>query len=310
MADLDALEAAKKRIELEKARRSWLKGDLRYKLDETQRQIYDAANTAWNRNRGGSTTGAVSIDALRALPEVVVAALCSRRLGKSTVACVKATETCLAKPNAVVLYVAKNGVDVGMIVEGIFNVVIKGDAPQDCAPDVNLNTGVVRFPHNGSRIEFHGADDKKIEDIRGRAADGVVTDEIGAWQDPKYALDSILKQTVMTTGGWIFIPTTPPKSQGHNSREVLEDLDRRGLVSRYTLLDSRRIDPIWKVKYLVEAGETEEHALEVVQSNGRVRPKGTTARREYFVEFCTDAEAAVHPAWPDLEDELVVRVER
>ncbi len=309
-ACLRALEALAERYRLEEVGKAWREGTLAYKLDETQRRIYEAANAAWNRNRGAArAAGEVSLEALRSLPEVVAAALCSRRLGKSTVACVKAAETCLQKANAVVLYLAKDGVDVGLIVDGIFKEVVLKDAPKELAPEIKLHSGMVVF-RNGSRIEFHGANDGKIEDLRGRAADGVVADEIGSWQDPRYALDSILKQTVMTTRGWIFIPTTPPKAAGHNSKDVIEELDRRGLVSRYTLLDSRRIEPVWKAKYLVEAGEGEERALEIVRSGGQVRPLGTTARREYFVEFCTDDEEAVHPAWTGLESELVVRVAR
>lgn len=288
---------------------AWNRGDLSYKLDATQKKIYEAANSAWNRNRAQRPSGELSMEALKALPEIVAAALCSRRLGKSTVACVKASETCLRKPKSVVLYVAKDGVDVGMIVDGIFNMAILPDAPSSVRPEYKRHAGMVEF-RNGSRIEFHGANDGKIEDLRGRAADGVVADEIGSWQDPKYALDSILKPTVMTTGGWIFIPTTPPKEPGHNSKDVIDDLDSRNLVSRYTLLDSLRIEPIWKAKYLVEAGETENHALDVVRSNGSIRPKTTTARREYFVEFCVDDEMAVHPDWAALEHELTVSVER
>lgn len=305
---LRLLEVLAAQYTREAAWAKWRKGDLSYKLDETQVKIYSAANAAWERV-GAAPAGELSLSALKALPEVVAAALCSRRLGKSSVACVKAAETCLRKPNAVVLYLAKDGVDVGLIVDGIFKAVIAADAPKELVPEIKLHSGMVVFK-NGSRIEFHGANDGKIEDLRGRAADGVVADEIGSWQDPKYALDSILKQTVMTTRGWIFIPTTPPKSPGHNSKDVIDELDRRGLVSRYTLLDSRRIEPIWKVKYLVEAGESEERALEIVRSGGVVRPQGTTARREYFVEFCADEDSTVHPGWMEAERECVVRVRR
>lgn len=304
----------KEYAQLAKRHESWRAGDLRFLLDETQQRIYDAAHAAWRLGEAADTTTLavkdLTLEALAKRPKRQFAARCSRRLGKSTVAGVLAAEIAIKRPGSTIIYVAKDAVDIAKVVYDIFEHPDTGllkSCPPDVKPAWKEQAKIYEFK-NGSVLELHGADDGKIEDLRGRAAHFIVPDEIGAWQDPEYALKSVLIPMTHTTDGRIFIPTTPAKTPGHPSKAILDDLEAKGLASRFTIIDSRRLTPIQKVEALVDAGETPEHALVVVQSNGAVLPIGTTARRELFVMDVTDAGSAFLPEFQDVESKLLVRV--
>lgn len=293
---------------------AWRRGDLGFLLDETQQRIYDAAHAAWRLHERAQTTGSaeveLTLEALARRPKRQFAARCSRRLGKSTVAGTLALEIAIKRPGSTIIYVAKDAVDIAKVIHDIFEHPETGilrTCPEDVRPEAKDQGRRYDFK-NKSVIEFHGADDGKIEDLRGRAAHFIVPDEIGAWQDPEYALRSVLVPMTHTTDGRIFIPTTPAKTPGHPSKAILDKLEAEGLASRFTIIDSKRLTPIQKVEALVDAGETPQHALEVVKSHGRVLPKTTTARRELFVMDVTDAGSAVLPEFQDIESEILVRV--
>jgi hypothetical protein len=292
----------------------WRVGDLAFLLDETQTRIYEAAHKAWRLGERAETEASADVEltmeALEKRPKRQFAARCSRRLGKSTVAGTLALEIALNRPGSTIIYVAKDAVDIAKVIHDIFEHPETGilrTGPKDIRPEPK-DQGRHYLFHNGSVIEFHGADDGKIEDLRGRAAHFIVPDEIGAWQDPAYALQSVLIPMTHTTGGRIFIPTTPARTPGHPSKAILDKLEAEGLASRFTIIDSKRLTPIQKVEALIDAGETPQHALEVVKSQGRVLPQTTTARRELFVMDVTDAGSAVLPEFQDIETNLLVRV--
>jgi hypothetical protein len=306
------LAAAEEQITADLWRRGMLADML---LDTTQMKMYRAAQSAWAKNADvGALTSLkleeLTIEALAKMPKKIAGAKCSRRIGKSSVALVISCEICLAKPGSVVKYLAKDAVDVETIVTRIMEHPKDGllrTCPESVKPTYKPAAGVYEFK-NKSRIEFYGVEDQKIEDLRGHAADFAVCDEIGSWKDPKYAIDSVVVPSIMTTGGMIYVLSTPAKTPGHGSKAIFDDLARDGLLTRFTICDSERIAPIQKVEFLVLAGETPEHALKVVKSNGRIIPKSTTARRELFVMDVTDAGSAVLPEFQDIESEVVVRV--
>jgi hypothetical protein len=80
---------------------------------------------------------------------------------------------------------------------------------------------------------------------------------------------------------------------------LYEQLSGAGATATYTILDNDMVDADKKVEYLVEAGETDAHAREIVYRGAEATT--TTAKREYFCEFVTDASTAVVPEYtPDL----------
>jgi hypothetical protein len=293
---------------------AWAAGDLRFLLDETQRRIYDAAHAAWRLTESHDKTKdlppeALTLEVLKARPKRQFAARCSRRIGKSTVAGVFSLEIALQRPGSRIVYVAKDAVHIAKVVFDIFEHPDTGlfrTCPKAMRP--NYREQAKTYEVGTSRIEFYGADDEKIEDLRGGAAHFVVPDEIGAWQEPVYAIQSVLIPLTHTTGGRIYIPTTPAKTSGHTSKAFLDAIEKQGLAIRLTIIDSKRLTPIEKVEALVDAGEKPEHALEVVKSGGRLLPRTTTARRELFVMDVTDAGSAVLPEFQDIEEKLLVRV--
>lgn len=311
------IEAARRaqNSELAKIERNyWLTGQLRFLLDETQLLIDDTVEAAFATSEAGSAAlglshADVSIEALQELPEIVAFLLCSRKLGKSAYCCVKALETCIRKERAWVQYFAPNGKDAADIAEDIMERVLLKTCPDEIRPKFNPHLKEYEFP-NGSVIQFEGVNDAKIEDKRGPPADLAIGDECGSWDRFTYAIESVIKPMTLESGGRILLPTTPSASVGHPSKAEYEKRKKAGAAAKFVLTDSQRIPPIKMVKYLVEAGEEPAHAVEVVKSKGKVLPEQTTAQREYFCEFVTEAGRAVLPEWGRLADELTVRVQR
>jgi len=312
---LDALlKADKEERAKAKIAYDWQTGNLRFLLDETQQRIYDAAHAAWRMTDAQDETtnlpaSELTLEVLAKRPKRQFAARCSRRIGKSTVAGVFCLELAIKRPGSRIVYVAKDAVHIAKVVFDIFEHPDTGlfrTCPKHMRP--NYREQAKTYEVGKSRIEFYGADDGKIEDLRGGAAHFVVPDEIGAWQEPVYAIESVLIPLTHTTQGRIYIPTTPAKTPGHTSKAFLDKIEAQGLAMRLTIIDSKRLTPIQKVEALVDAGETPEHALVVVQSNGAVLPVGTTARRELFVMDVTDAGSAFLPEFQDVEHKLLVRV--
>jgi hypothetical protein len=73
----------------------------------------------------------------------------------------------------------------------------------------------------------------------------------------------------------------------------------------FTIRDAPHVpDPV-KVEYLVESGESEAVAHKAIFEMGW--PTGTTARREYFCEFVTDASSAVIPEFTKEREQAMTR---
>jgi hypothetical protein len=93
----------------------------------------------------------------------------------------------------------------------------------------------------------------------------------------------------------VVIATTPPRSPGHDSAALYHRLADRGAVSKFDIRYSCTIDDAQKFQALYDAGEKPERIPGIL--NGSLAPETTTARREFFLEFCTDADTAVVPEY-------------
>lgn len=274
-------------VRAEMARRAaaalWSRGNLAYKLDPTQRRIKEAIGTTKERK---------------------FFLLCSRRLGKSFTLVLEAFETALKKPLARVLYLAPTGKDAADIVTDIVDGHLLPDCPAASRPDYDRQQKVYTFP-NGSTIRFKGVNGEHAENLRGGAADLVILDECGTMDDLAYVVSSVVMPMTLTTNGRVLLATTPSRSPGHDSVSIYEDLAGRNAAVKFTLLDNPRVAPEIKVEFLVEAGESLDHATRVIQ--GEARPATTTALREYWCEFVTDAASAVLPEFTAEAEKTLVR---
>lgn len=275
---LQDLQAARRQI----VKALWFRGDLSYQLHDTQKKIQLAYDATLGRQ---------------------FYLLCSRRLGKSHFLVTKAIETCLQKPNARVLYLAPHA-KLANEISGDIAAKILNDCPEELKPAYHGQAKEFHF-HNGSVIRIKGVNGEHAQYLRGGAADLVILDECGIMDDLKHVLSDVVAPMTMTTGGKVVLATTPPRSPAHESAEVYERLAGIGAAVKFTLRDSPHVADETKIDYLIEAGETKERALLCIK--GTEEPEGTTARREYFCHFVTDANTAVVPEFTEEAAKKIVR---
>lgn len=269
------------------AAEAWRRGNLRFKLDDTQLKIRDALDK--------STTRKFFL-------------LCSRRLGKSFTLITYAFELCVSRPSTRILYLAPTGKDAADIVTDIVDGHLLVDCPENLRPAYDRQNKVYTFK-NGSIIRFKGVNGEHAENLRGGASNLIVLDECGSMDDLDYVVGSVCMPMVMTTSGRIILATTPSRSPGHESTAIYEDLAGQDATVKFTLLDNVRIPEEVKAEFLREAGEAEENIPGILER--KAPPRTTTALREYWCEFVTDAASSVLPEFTfEAEKEMVKETPR
>jgi hypothetical protein len=199
----------------------WRRGDLRHKLDANQRGLYDEIQRNTRR---------------RFVLE------CARRLGKSYLLCVLACEVCLRKPRARVVYGAPTIKEVAEIIVPIIEEIC-ADAPPECRPEFNSQSGHYEFP-NGAAIVLFGCDDKRRANRgRGPGADFVVVDEAGFIPILAYVLHSIINPQTLTTGGRVLIASTPSDEPDHDFTKLAEQAEADGNYAHREITDNPRLTP-------------------------------------------------------------------
>lgn len=246
----------------------WETGRLRYKLHETQLKIYEAIQANTHRRHF---------------------VCCSRRLGKTYMLVALAFETALQKPGARILFLAPQGKDAKEISVDIAAKILE-DCPPEIRPEFNGQDKEYRFK-NGSIIRHKGTNGDQAQFLRGGAADLVIMDEAGMMDNLQQVLNSVVEPMTLTTKGRIIIATTPSMSPGHECAAIYERFASLGCVSQFTLRDAPHIAHEEKYRSLLNAGEKADRIDRIL--DGTLEPETTTAQREYFCEWVTDASAAV-----------------
>lgn len=262
----------------------WRRSSLQFLLDETQLKIRAAIRSSRSRK---------------------FYLLCSRRLGKSFTLVAEAFELCLRKAGARVLYLAPEGKDAAEIVTDIAESIL-ASCPEDLRPAYNAQEKFYKFAHNGSIIRFKGVNGEKSDRLRGGAVDLVIVDEAGLMDDLAYTVSSVVLPMVMTTGGRVLFATTPPRTPSHDAALIYEELAGQAATVKFTIRDNVRISDEIKGEFLKEAGEKPEEIPGILV--GTALAKTTTALREYFCEFITDANSKALPEWDDAAARESVRV--
>lgn len=240
----------------------WQRGKLRWKLHAAQQKMYDSI---------------MSNDR----EQTVIAS--SRRLGKSFLMCVIASEVCLQKPNSIVKYVCPRKSQVKVYIKPIMTTIFK-DCPPDLKPEFKTNDNMYIFP-NGSQIQLAGTDNGHHESLRGGASVLWIVDEAGFCDELKYVVDSILAPTADTTGGRGIIASTPAKQPDHDFNELFyKPAEFKGELLKYTIYDSPLITP---------------DKLEKIISRYRGRENNHEFRREYLCQIIQESELTVIPEFTD-----------
>lgn len=282
--DLSVLTPQEAEALIKQARaEAWRRGELSFKFDDTQHRIFEALKKAKRRK---------------------FFLLCSRRLGKTFTLLCLAFETAIKKPNAHIVYLAPQANQAaGIVTTGLRQVM--AECPASLKIEVREHAKEIIFG-NGSKILLKGTNAEHIEAIRGLTNDMVILDECGAMDNLSYVLQSVVLPSTMTIpDSRVILATTPAESPGHDSTFIYQELADTGDAVRFTLADAcaPRITDAVKTEYLLEAGEKVEHIPDILA--GKMLPKGTTALREYWCEFVTDANKAVVPEMREAAQHIV-----
>lgn len=258
----------------------WRRGSLFWKLDSTQKQIYELME---GKRR--------------------YFLLCSRRLGKSFMLTCLAFEYAIQHPDSYISYAAPTQKDATEIVSIIAKKILR-DCPDDVMPTFDKTNKEYRFP-NGSTVKFSGVNAEHHENLRGREAHLFICDEIANWTDLDYVLKSIINPMTATTLGRVLLASTPPRSPGHDMTKLAKRYIIDGNLVTFTIREAKHIDYDEKIRILVQdCGEDPEKVEAIL--NGTAEAVSTTAQREYFCKLdVTDADTAVLPEFtPTAQKEI------
>lgn len=279
MAKLPSLDEAKKLAKAE----AWRRGELFYLLHVTQRSIYTKIAKSKSRRHF---------------------LCCSRRLGKSFLLTILAFEAALRKPGARILYLAPWAKDATDIVKEA-SAKILPDCPSDLVPEWGSQSREFTF-RNGSVIKIRGTNGETAQFLRGGSADLVVLDEIGLMDDLAHVVNDVVTPMTLTTNGSVILATTPARTPGHDSKKLCDECFADGCGFEFTLLDAPHLSDDQKAVALRSAGEKLEDIAGIIA--GTDAPKTTTALREYFCKWISDAGSMIVPEFDAEAKVNIVRV--
>lgn len=255
-------------------RKLWKIGNLNYKRHKSQLKIKEY---------------------IKSSNKQIIPILASRRLGKSFELLVEAIELCTTKKHAVVKYICPRLKMVKTIVNSNMRIILE-DCPKDMRPEWKENDKIWLFP-NGSEIQFAGTDNGSHENLRGGFADLCIVDEAGFCDHLEYVIKSILRPTILTTGGKIVMISTPSKSSDH---EFIQKYILPAKAANDLLILNIHDNPMLTAAIIEElkadypTGENDPHY-----------------QREYLCKIVRDKDAVVIPEFtPDIEREIVTEWKR
>ena len=207
----------------------WRKGELSWKLKGKQKDIYDH---------------------FKGTKDDISACLISRQFGKSFVLCLVAVEYCIKNPGSIIKYACPQQKMVERIIKPRINEIIF-DCPSDLKPVWMTQDKIWSFP-NGSEIQVAGCDGGRYDSLRGGSSDMCIVDEAAFVDELETVVYSVLGPTTDTTGGKIFLASTPnDKDPNHDfHRFFVYPMESAGKLLKYTYLDSPMIDENKKKRIL------------------------------------------------------------
>ena len=197
---------------------SWQVGRLYVHLNPSQRKIYDAFKAA------APTHSKYVVN-------------CSRKIGKSVLGLFLGVETCIAKPNALVAFIAPTVDDVQEYVRQLWSVVF-ATCPEQLKP--KLRKTQIVFP-NGSKILFRGVGKgvgTSYNNLRSFAFDLIILDEAGFSANLDEIVDGALVSTLIPRNGNMLLLSTPPVTPDHAFKGYCDQAELDGAYMKLTIRDS------------------------------------------------------------------------
>lgn len=251
----------------------WRLGTLDWKLYPFQKTMYDA------------------IKAKAAAEKMnVFVLLASRRIGKSFLLSILAIEHALLHPNSVIKLCCSSAKQLKEALLPIITEITK-DAPKSLKPSFVKATLTFTFEHNNSRIELHGLDEGRADNIRGAKADLVIVDEAGFVDNLAHAVKSVIFPMTLTTGGQIILSSNAPLSTDHDFAKVFipEAISSDSFLKR-TIYDNDTL--------------SKEAIERVIKEYGGAN--STAFRREFMCDLIVEESSAIIPEWAGAVDHLVL----
>lgn len=251
-------------------RELWYRGVLSWKLHTVQRQML-ASLLSQNK-------------------EITLMA-CSRRLGKTYLLALLASEQCLKQANSIVKYVCPKKNMVKTILQPIMKEIFK-DCPAELRPEFKYNDYIYVFP-NGSQIQMAGTDNGHHENIRGGRSELWIVDEAGFCDELTYVVNTILAPTADTTGGRGIIASTPSKTADHEFvTDFYYPFQEKGELIKYTIFDNPLITKD-KLKSIIDRYPLKEKDPEFL--------------REYCCEIIRNGELSIVPEFTEELEQKIVK---
>lgn len=257
--------------EIKQARvKLWELGMLEWKLDITQKKIYDFFK--------GKKEKTIVINA-------------SRRLGKSYALIIIAFEQALQHPKSIIKFLQP---EVKMIRTNIRPIIdeITADCPPELQPEFRSQDNIYYFK-NGSQIQLAGTDNGNYMKLRGGNSHLCLIDEAGFCTDLKHIIDYILIPTTTLTKGRIILSSTTPPTPDHEFIGYMESAELKGTFVKKTIYDAVQ-DNIGVPNPRI----TEEIVQEIISAiDGGA--ESDSFRTEYLCEKIFNSTSAVVPEFND-----------
>lgn len=249
----------------------WFRGDLSFKLQSHQLDIYKKIKEK-------------SLE-----PQNVFVLLASRRLGKSYLLAILAIEKALSQPGMIIKFCASSAKQVREFISPMLADICQ-DAPKSVKPSLVKAELTFTF-RNGSKIQLSGLDENRVENIRGAKCDLAIVDEAAFVTDLNYAVKSVIFPMTLTTKGQIILSSNSPLSPSHEFVQVFcpEAIATDSFLKR-TIEDNSTL--------------TREDVNRVAKQYGGY--KNTDFRREFMCEFVVDQNSSIIPEFFDSKNEIVV----
>lgn len=209
-------------------------------------------------------------------PSRFIAAVCSRRAGKTTVCAVKAFQELLNNPNSIGIYLALTD----RSVEDIFMPAVM-PLVQKYGLKVKVNKDEVIFS-NGSKLLLCGANHPhKIETFRGIKLLFCIIDEAASFSEKilQYLIDEIIGPALSDVQGQLMLIGTPAAHCQGMFYSVTTGAEAVWVTKRWTAFDN----PFMKENFSKDA-----ELFFKRKHCDRTHPK---FRREYLGEWCADDES-------------------
>lgn len=252
----------------------WRRGDLTYKFNLVQQKLHAIFEK----------------DTRRIIPILV-----SRQTGKTFYLLCRAIMKCIKKDFAVIKFLQPTQKELKKTCRQVMRIILQ-DCPESLKPEWRENDKIYLFP-NGSEIQLAGSDGKQYESLRGGSADECYVDEAGFCDDLHDAVFSVLRPTLITTKGKMFLASTPSKLASHSFiQDFILPARAANQLEIFTVYDNPMIDA------------EERQSIINDYLNGEQNPE---YRREYLCEIIQDENSTVIPEFnQEYEQECIKEVKK